>query len=49
MNKFFQLSNQDKIDLVNQAVIRKKLPTEAIEKDIWLTAILRALFALPVV
>jgi predicted nucleotidyltransferase component of viral defense system len=47
MNKFFQLSNQDKIDVINQAVIRKKLPPEAIEKDIWVTAVLRALFELP--
>ncbi|GHT32086.1 nucleotidyltransferase [Bacteroidia bacterium] len=47
MNKFFQLSNHDKIDVINQAVIRKKLPPEAIEKDIWVTAVLRALFELP--
>jgi len=47
MNKFFQLSQQDKIEIINQAVIHKKLPPEAIEKDIWVTAVLRALFALP--
>ena len=47
MNKFFQLSNQDKVEIINQAVIRKKLPAEAIEKDIWVTAVLRALFELP--
>jgi predicted nucleotidyltransferase component of viral defense system len=47
MNKFFQLSNQDKIEVINQTVIRKKLPLEAIEKDIWVTAVLRALFELP--
>ncbi len=39
MNKFFQLSEKDKIDIVNQTVIRKKLPAEAIEKDIWVTAV----------
>ncbi|MDR1591800.1 MAG: nucleotidyl transferase AbiEii/AbiGii toxin family protein [Prevotellaceae bacterium] len=47
MNNFFQLSEKDRIDVVNQAVIRKKLPAEAIEKDIWVTAVLRALFSLP--
>ncbi|MCL2512098.1 MAG: nucleotidyl transferase AbiEii/AbiGii toxin family protein [Bacteroidales bacterium] len=47
MNSFFQLSSQDRIEIINQAVIHKKLPPEAIEKDIWVTAVLRALFALP--
>ena len=47
MNNFFQLSEKDKIDVVNQTVILKKLPAEAIEKDIWVTAVLRSLFALP--
>lgn len=47
MNKFFQLSEKDKIDIINQTVIRKKLPAEVIEKDIWVTAVLRSLFALP--
>jgi len=47
MNKFFQLSQQDKIEIINQIVIHKKLPAEAIEKDIWVTAVLQALFALP--
>ncbi|GHU94957.1 nucleotidyltransferase [Bacteroidia bacterium] len=47
MNNFFQLSNQNRIEVVNQAVIRKKLPPEAIEKDVWVTAVLRSLFALP--
>ncbi len=47
MNKFFQLSEKDRIDIINQTVIRKKLPAEAIEKDIWVTAVLRSLFALP--
>ena len=47
MNKFFQLSQKDRIEIINQAVIHKKLPPEAIEKDIWVTVVLRALFALP--
>ncbi len=47
MNKFFQLSEKDRIDIINQTVIRKKFPAEAIEKDIWVTAVLRSLFALP--
>ena len=47
MNKIFQLSEKDRIDVINQTVIRKKLPAEAIEKDIWVTAVLRSLFSLP--
>jgi len=47
MDRFFQLPQQDRIDIINQTVIHKKLPPEAIEKDIWVTAVLRALFALP--
>jgi len=47
MNNVFQLSDKDRIDVINQTVIRKKLPAEAIEKDIWVTAVLRSLFALP--
>ena len=47
MNKFFQLSEKDRIEIINQIVIHKKLPAEAIEKDIWVTVVLRALFALP--
>jgi len=47
MNNFFQLSQKDQIEIINQAVIHKKLPPEAIEKDIWVTAVLRSLFALP--
>jgi len=47
MNKFFQLSEKDRIDIINQTVIHKKLPPEAIEKDVWVTAVLRSLFNLP--
>ena len=47
MNKFLQLSQKDQIEIINQAVIHKKLPSEAIEKDVWVTAVLRSLFALP--
>ena len=46
MNKFFQLSEKDRIDIINQTVIHKKIPAEAIEKDIWVTAVLHALFSL---
>lgn len=46
MNNFLKLTNKDKIEIINQTVIRKKLPPEAIEKDVWVTAVLRSLFAL---
>jgi len=47
MNKFFKLSERDRIEIINQTVIHKKLPAEAIEKDVWVTAVLQALFTLP--
>ena len=41
------MPQKDQIEIVNQSVIHKKLPPEAIKKDVWVTAVLRSLFALP--
>ena len=45
MNEFLKLSEKDRINIFTQAGIRKKLSLLAIEKDWWVTMILRALFA----
>ncbi|MDR2622329.1 MAG: nucleotidyl transferase AbiEii/AbiGii toxin family protein [Dysgonamonadaceae bacterium] len=47
MNNFLNLSKTEQIRHINEAVFSLNLPPEAIEKDIWVTAVLRSLFALP--
>jgi len=44
---FLQLPENDKVELINQMHEETKLPQVIIEKDLWVTAVLRALFALP--
>ena len=43
---FFELPENEKIELINQMHEETKLPQVIIEKDVWVTAVLRALFAL---
>ena len=45
MNEFLKLSEKDRINVLTQASIRKKLSLRAIEKDWWVTMTLRALFS----
>ncbi len=47
MNKYFTLPDSDKILLIKQAAGKTNLPAEAIEKDLWVTVVLQALFSLP--
>jgi predicted nucleotidyltransferase component of viral defense system len=47
MNNFLNLSKTEQIKRLNEAVFSLNLPPEAIEKDVWVTAVLRSLFALP--
>ncbi|GHT48868.1 nucleotidyltransferase [Bacteroidia bacterium] len=44
---FLQLSDNEKIDIINQLHEGNNLPQVIIEKDIWVTTVLRALFSLP--
>ena len=44
---FLQLPENEKIELINQMHEETKLPQVIIEKDLWVTAVLRALFSLP--
>lgn len=45
MNEFLKLSDKDRINILTQVGIKKKLSLLAIEKDWWVTMTLRALFA----
>ena len=47
MSNFFELSNSDKVVLIKQTAERMHLNEEAVEKDLWVTAILQTLFTLP--
>jgi len=44
---FLQLSDSEKMSLIDQMYEETKLPQVIIEKDVWVTAVLRALFSLP--
>jgi predicted nucleotidyltransferase component of viral defense system len=44
---FLQLTNNEKTEIINQLHEDTNLPQAIIEKDVWVTAVLRALFALP--
>lgn len=44
---FIALPTQNKVNVFAEAAARKALPAVAVEKDWWVTAVLRALFSLP--
>jgi predicted nucleotidyltransferase component of viral defense system len=46
-DNFIILSEQTRINAFTETATRKALPAVAVEKDWWVTAVLRALFALP--
>ena len=47
--KFSTLPNEVKIDFINQVAAKsnRKLPEQIIEKDWWVTQVLKAVFSLP--
>jgi len=47
MNKFTDLQEVDRIKYINGLTLEYNLSTVAIEKDWWISAVLRAIFALP--
>ena len=48
MNNYFTLSKSEQRQIIEQTALRINLPVQAIEKDIWVTAILQIVFSLPV-
>ncbi|MDR1974733.1 MAG: hypothetical protein LBQ31_08715 [Bacteroidales bacterium] len=46
-DNFIVLPKQTRINAFIEVASRKALPSVAVEKDWWVTAVLRALFALP--
>lgn len=47
MNSFWEMNDAQKRTILGQAAIRVGLPVESIEKDLWVTAIIQAVFSLP--
>jgi len=47
MNEFLKISNKRKTNAFEKVAKTLKIVPQAVEKDVWVTAILRALFALP--
>jgi len=47
MNNFKSLTKEQKIAVIEQLVNKIGLPTQAIEKDLWVTTILQLIFSLP--
>ena len=48
MNKYLSTTDAMRRALLEQAKERFNLPTEAVEKDLWVTQVLQILFTLPV-
>ena len=48
MNKFLKLSDSQRKDVYESIAHKVKLPAQVVEKDFWVSAILQAVFALPV-
>ncbi|MBP1616580.1 MAG: nucleotidyl transferase AbiEii/AbiGii toxin family protein [Bacteroidetes bacterium] len=47
MNNFLKLSDTQKRDIIGQVAIRIGIPAQAVEKDLWVTAVLQMVFSLP--
>ena len=46
-NNYFELTTAQQRTILEQAAIKQGLPKQAIEKDLWVTAMLQILFSLP--
>ena len=46
-NNYFELTTAQQRTILEQAAIKQGLPKQAVEKDLWVTAILQILFSLP--
>ena len=46
-NNYFNLTTDEQKIVLEQTSIRKSLPKQAIEKDLWVTEILQIMFGLP--
>ena len=46
-NNYFELTTAQQRTILEQTAIKQGLPKQAIEKDLWVTAILQVLFSLP--
>ena len=46
-NNYFELTTAQQRTILEQAAIKRGLPKQAIEKDLWVTAVIQMLFSLP--
>ena len=46
-NNFFLLTKEQQRMVLEQTAIKKILPKQAVEKDLWVTAVLQIVFNLP--
>jgi predicted nucleotidyltransferase component of viral defense system len=46
-NNYFRLTDEQQKTVINQTANKIKLPLQAIEKDLWVTAMLQLIFSLP--
>ena len=46
-NNYFELTTAQQRAILEQAAIKRGLPKQAIEKDLWVTAVIQMLFSLP--
>ena len=46
-NNYFTLTTTQQRTILEQTAIKKALPKQAIEKDLWVTTILQMVFSLP--
>lgn len=47
MNNYISLSDSQKRTIIEQVAIKKSIPVQAVEKDMWVTVALQILFSLP--
>lgn len=48
MNNYFQLSKEQQQMVFTQTANKTGLPVQAVEKDLWVTAVLQMVFSLPI-
>ena len=49
MNNYFQLSKEQQQMVFTQTANKTGLPVQAVEKDLWVTAVLQMVFSLPLI
>ena len=48
MNNYFKLTPEQQKTIITQTAVKVNLPLQAVEKDLWVTAVLQILFSQPI-